>query len=1433
MNAPLWHEGGSSFAHEKEALAFVKESLPAYEPFRAWANLEFIAGDGSVNEVDLLVVTPYVFALVEIKSFPGKLFGDGQTWRNVRADGTERLYDHPLLLATAKAKRLRSLLARQKVFKGSQPPWVTAMVFLSAPDLDCRLHDVGRTGVAGRDLAPAPPLQPNGPGQGTGFARLPGIMAALREPALVQARPTAINKPMSRRIADAIDAAGLKPVNRGRKAGDWEIGELLDEGPGWQDFEGTRPRLGARRRIRVYLVGAATTREEEQRLQREAEREVRLLEGLHHDGIAAVTDLVRADRGPAVLLDRVLGEEPLDRWAAEHLTELDLLQRVELIRQLGEALAHAHSRRVTHRALTPRSVLVRPPRVPGALPQLVIGHWQSGSRELATRLTRAEVTPTSLGGDLAERLAAAEQVYLAPEAYSAEDPDPMALDVFSLGSLAYLLLAGRPPASDLAGRDAVLAANRGLPLAAAADGLPDELDMFVQIATAPVPADREPVPELLRLLDGALDELTAPATSFEPDGVRADPLLAHQGDELEGGWQVWRRLGAGSTAVALLCSREGSAEPEVLKVAKDEEYAERLRDEARALEHLSHACLVKCNGLDTVEGRTVLRLEPAGDPNDKLGLTLADRLRAQGRLGLDLLERFGNDLLDVVQYLDSEGVAHRDIKPDNLGVRPRRGDRSLHLVLFDLSLTKAPDTSLGAGTPGYLDPFLAEREVKRWDPAAERYAAAATLHEMATGVRPKWGDGRTDPMHLEAQTPTFDPELFEPAVRDRILRFFTKALHRRPQERFDTAEQMREAWRAVFAAAGRATVTADDQGADDATLERLASTAAHDTPVTELGLSGLAASVLERRGITTVEQLLALPAFEWSRSVGVGLRVRREVSDAVTRLRSYIDVDPTDDGEGIASIDRLASLLIPKPQTVQATADQAPLGLLLGLDAQLQLAAGEMPAWPSVTEVRAATDLDRAGYDGLLERARGRWVKQPLITQVRADIAVLLDRAGGVLPADELAEALLVQRGSVATGGTRIAKARAVVRAALEAEAYRTTNRFTWRRLGGGASAVVALGSDELDAEELADYAATLGNAADQLAATDPLPTAAATLERLWAVPTPAGLAPPADFRLARLAAAASAQAAVSSRLEIYPRGMRAERAIVLARSALLGSGTLSEDDVRHRVRTRFPLAEQLPQRPQLDRMLDELLGLQWFEGGNTPSGIVRPPGFWIPPAIGGGLSTVFGASGVRHRTGTMISAVAHEREEALAVHARLQRQEAEGGYLVMTVEPRWQRRAIELLRGYGPHTVDVDGWLVGAMRAYTDRRTIKWPTAILGTDAAGPEGERWPRLLTVAKDAMAPLQDGLLAQRHLLFVHPGLLGRYNLLGMLDQLRERTWRPQPGQALRTVWVLVAADDPAATPTVAGRAVPVSTPAEHLVLPEPWLHNLHKTEPGVA
>jgi len=83
----------SSFDWEREALAFVLDRFPAQEPYRAWANFEFIAGDGSINEVDLLVFTPQGFFMVEIKSRPGRLFGDAGAW-TWETDGRRHTYDN-------------------------------------------------------------------------------------------------------------------------------------------------------------------------------------------------------------------------------------------------------------------------------------------------------------------------------------------------------------------------------------------------------------------------------------------------------------------------------------------------------------------------------------------------------------------------------------------------------------------------------------------------------------------------------------------------------------------------------------------------------------------------------------------------------------------------------------------------------------------------------------------------------------------------------------------------------------------------------------------------------------------------------------------------------------------------------------------------------------------------------------------------------------------------------------------------------------------------------------------------------------------------------------------------------------------------------------------------------------------------------------------
>ena len=141
----------------------------------------------------------------------------------------------------------------------------------------------------------------------------------------------------------------------------------------------------------------------------------------------------------------------------------------------------------------------------------------------------------------------------------------------------------------------------------------------------------------------------------------------------------------------------------------------------------------------TVSDRPAILMERAGDK------TLAQWIRGGDTLSLDLIRRFGENLLSALEHLEQEGIAHRDIKPDNIGIAKASGTGAYRLVLFDFSLSRAPAENIQAGTRPYLDPFLTERPSPRWDLHAERYAAAVTLHEVLAGAPPVFGDEMTDP----------------------------------------------------------------------------------------------------------------------------------------------------------------------------------------------------------------------------------------------------------------------------------------------------------------------------------------------------------------------------------------------------------------------------------------------------------------------------------------------------------------------------------------------------------------------------------------------------------------------------------------------------------------------------------------------------------------
>jgi len=382
--------------------------------------------------------------------------------------------------------------------------------------------------------------------------------------------------------------------------------------------------------------------------------------------------------------------------------QLDINMRLAVLRQIAETLRYAHEHRLYHQTLSPQTILVTAPT--SLVPQIKIFDWQSARRDSsATGGSRS-----SDGGSLHLDLFGDQQslLYMAPEAIVGTASNPSKLDVFALGAVAYQIFSGRAPAVSIENLQQKCYQGRGLRISEVLDGAGQELQALIQFSTAASVEDRlDSVHDFLDLLERVEEELTTPV----PEAL-VNPVEARVNDRLAGGFVVKKRLGKGSTSVALLVERDG--QEGVLKVALEPNLNARLSAEAQILRTLRHANIVELYEQTEIDGHAVLFMAVAGVDIKSGAYTLAQRLRLEGRLSLDLLQRFGEELLVVADWLEQKGISHRDIKPDNIGVGKTPSGR-LTLLLFDFSLATTPVDNIRAGTPPYLDPFIRRRHPPR------------------------------------------------------------------------------------------------------------------------------------------------------------------------------------------------------------------------------------------------------------------------------------------------------------------------------------------------------------------------------------------------------------------------------------------------------------------------------------------------------------------------------------------------------------------------------------------------------------------------------------------------------------------------------------------------------------------------------------------------
>lgn len=1405
----------SQYPWEQAALDHLRSALPDHGPYRVWSNFELTAEDGSINEIDALVMTPQGLFLMEIKSHRGALSGDAGHW-TLQFEGKTRTISHPRLLTNRKAKRLKARLDRTKAARKRKLPFVEAVVFLSSTNLNPGgLDAVARQGVFSRRDSEKP-------------TPIPGL-----EP-LWSWTPRSgprLGEATARQLDRAMDEIGIRPSQSLRRVGDYDLVELIEEGSGWQDWRARHRSLALRRRLRLYHTLAARGTETHDTLLRAAKREVMMLQGIDHPGIVRAYDHLEHELGPVVLFEDHSGAVRLDHWLSERLDTLTFDQRFHLLRQLVEIVDFAHGRRVYHRALGPHCVLVLDPAA--VEPKLAVMSWHTGSRTGGSthgpRLTgQTAMRPTLHPDRLLEQGA---EVYVAPEVRTHLNPSAVKADVFSLGVVAYHLFAGQPPAADPLELQHRLFEERGLALSATTDGVSPSLARLILEATHPEPERRaHDTRHLLDLLDELEDELTT------PDHPVVELELVRGGDVLPGGWEVVKRLGQGSTAFVFLVRRQGREQ--VLKVARSVEQNRFLDDEAEVLDRLRHDGIIELYERVEVGDRTALAMARAGNR------TLAERLRSDRSLSLEFLERFGQDLLRTVQWLEEQGISHRDIKPDNLGIQAAGKNDVRHLVLFDFSLSRAPADRCDLGTPPYLDPFLRHPARSRWDLAAERYSAAMTLHEMVTGQLPQWGDGKGDALYAEEEI-RIDPEGFVPVVRQGLTDFFRRALRREASRRFDNAEQMLRAWMRVFLEAERPTLPTPHPTDHDASpLDAIAP----DTPVVDLGLSSRAFHALETLGIHDVASLVRTRMVRVRSLRGVGAKTHRELRETQEALRRRFPEllgdeepstplpipegkgghaaggahPPSDEAPLPRAVDRIAEALLPKGSGAREGRYGPALRLFLGLDGD-DFPTGDFPTGdgsprPNQSQVADALGITRAAVSQYLKKARRRWAKTRALTAVRDDIATLLELRGGAMGELEVARALLTDRGARATGEARLRAALAIVRAADEVERTLAHPRWLQRR-APATSLLVRIGTPgaEAAAQAQAHWALKLGGIADRLADLDPLPAPGVALDRLLELPPPEGSPPLPSPRLVRLAAACSRRAAVSSRAELYPRGLPAARALGLAAGVAQGVHGITDVELRERVRSRYPEAEPLPERPALDHLLAEAgIELHW----DAAEGAYVPPDRFSLLSSTGTWSQVLSSS--------PRPAPDEETLAAQDFEQRLRRADTQGSWLALLTLPQLTQRTAERLRERFPELVPLSGdrLLIGALRRAADRLGVAW-SVVLEADAAEPGSGDWRNLQRLVEHALGEVETELLDQPGtVLLSEAGLFGRYDRLDLLEGLRERLASPEEGRALRGLWLLVPGDQQSDAPRLAGRALPVIGPGDWARVPESWVSGAH-------